>query len=123
MAAPNFPIERRLRAAMALAGMDFPALAKALGRQGMGARMLRYWADPEDTRTPQPHHLRYIAEACNISPAFFTVDFGAIEHDAATSTDELGERVRRLEAEVAVLSAEGLQRSAGREPATRDRTP
>lgn len=85
---------------MALAAVDFTALAQLLSQEGMGARTLRAWADPKDDKRPQAHHLRYIAEACGVSTAFFSVDFSTL--GVAASEDEvtqLRERVERLEAQ------------------------
>jgi hypothetical protein len=95
----GFPVERRIRAAMTLAAIDFGELARRIDRPGMKERTLRGMATAGDRQTAQPHHLRYIAEACGMSPSFFTVDFSA---DLATDA-ELRTRLQNAETQLASL--------------------
>lgn len=92
-----FPIERRIRAAMVLAGVDFSELARRIGRQGMAARTLRGMATPEEKPVPQPHHLRYIAEACGISPSFFTIDLAMLDGETRAEIKDLRSRLEAVE--------------------------
>lgn len=126
MDAPEFTVERRIRAAMVLAGIDFDELARRVDQSGMASRTLRGMATPEDPQVPQPHHLRYIAAACGLSPAFFTVDFsslGDLPVEEPEWAESLRQRMDRLEDEwsSAQLDALGaalaaLQRYGGETP-------
>jgi hypothetical protein len=73
-------IEQRIKAAMALAGIDYDEMADRIAAKKYGARTLRRIADPDDpNRTPQGPDLHVIARACRVSDAFWTVDFRHLE--------------------------------------------
>ena len=90
--------ERRIEAAMALAGLDFDTLAERIATKNYGSRTLRRLANPKDTaRPPRGPDLAVIAKACGVSEAFWTVDFSTLEEP------DLRDQVSVLEQQVADL--------------------
>lgn len=74
----NYSIERRLRAAMVLAGIDSVGeLARLIDARGLGERTLRKFQDPNDPRQPRPHELEAITKALNVPPGFLLDDEAA----------------------------------------------
>jgi hypothetical protein len=75
---PN--IERRIRAAMELAGLSFIALAKRIATPNYGERTLRNMVNEAFTdRVASRADLALIGRACGVSDAFWTVDFRELE--------------------------------------------
>jgi hypothetical protein len=93
---PDHSTERRIRAAMALADLDFDELAERIDTKGLGERTLRKLADPADSRGARPHELRLIAEACGVPDWFVAEGF-------ARQGSPIEGRVAQLEAGTASL--------------------
>jgi hypothetical protein len=90
----SYPIERRIRAAMELAGVESVAeLARRIDTRGLGARTLRKFQDPNDPREPRPHELSAIAKALDLPD-------GLLSLDERTDTETINARVARLEATI-----------------------
>lgn len=108
-AASYDPVERRIRAAMTLAGLDFKELAERIGQRALGESTLRR-LNAQSSLTS--FHYTAIAEACEVSPSFFTIDFNRLpelEQPAeSTSDDRLDEVFDRLEALEVRFRASGL---------------
>lgn len=102
---------------MALAELDFEQLAARIDMAGMGSRLIRNMATASHKRVARPHELRYIADACGISPGFFTVDFRALESD-----DTEDGRVERLERQLAQIvdRLDGIDEDLSQMPLTAD---
>jgi hypothetical protein len=93
----NYSIERRLRAAMALTGVESVGeLARLLDARGLGERTLRKFQDPNDSRKPRRHELDAIAKALKV-PSGFLVDDEA--------TDSLPMRIANVERLVAAMAS------------------
>jgi hypothetical protein len=113
------PVERRIRAAMTLAGVDFKGLADRIAERNLSESTLRRLGadEPRATRV----HLRAIAEACELPYEFFTTaDFSELaagtvtpirDDDLATQLQALTERVDGLQADLLVLGAEAPPRT------------
>ena len=101
-------IERRIRAAMALAGLDWDGLAKRINMRNYGSKTLQNMVSESFAgRVPRPGDLILIARACGVSEAFWHVDFAALDEPT------LRVDVSRLRADLEELSAdlEGLSRT------------
>lgn len=66
------PIGRRIKAAMALAGLTIEDLADRIDQRGLGARTLRKLQDDDDSREARTWELREIAKACDVPEWFLT---------------------------------------------------
>ena len=110
-------IEGRIKAAMELAGLDFPALAARIATPNYGERTLRKIAEPNDherpARTPDLH---LIGRACGVSDAFWTIDFSRLEDDEPALRDQL----RALEARFDQLAANTASQMAQQEQALQE---
>ena len=62
----DHPLEQRIRAAMALEGLNYPKLAERINTEGLGEHVLRNLANPNHRRRARAHELRLIAEACRV---------------------------------------------------------
>lgn len=91
-------IERRIKAAITLAGLDFQQLADRINSNGYGERTLRRIADEHDPdRRPRASDLHVIAKACGVSDAFWTIDFSALaEPDLREEISELRDELEAL---------------------------
>lgn len=117
--------ERRIRAAMTLAGIDsFEDLARRIDSRNLGATTLRKLNDNVRASLPR----RAIADACGLPYQFFTVDFRRLSELAqAAASDAQPERLDALEQQVSQLAtdlrevrAELLERElADRDPRSR----
>lgn len=93
-------LKRRMKAALALAGIGVEELAQRINLRGYGAKTLYNMQGETGARPILPRDQEVIARACGLSPAFFTIDFGQIPADTIT------DRLHRLEQQVqALLSA------------------
>lgn len=73
---------QRLKAARALGGYRTPAmLAEAIGRAKFGERTIR--SVEQGKRQLEDYEAAWVAEACGISPAFFTVDLAGLHAEPA----------------------------------------
>lgn len=101
--------EQRIKAAMALAGLDWDSLADRIGTPGYGAKTLKNMADPNNTttRAPTDTDLLVIGSACGVSNAFWTVDFSAlgVDQPLRAKFSALEERFDALAAETAAQMA------------------
>lgn len=108
---------RKLRTARAWAGLTYPQLAerlKALGYQrGYSAANLQLMET--GGAQIQPQHIPPLAEACGVSPAFFAVDFAALDgvsdHDRV---EALAAELRTVQLQLATIE-EALRTSGGEE--------
>lgn len=103
-------LERRIKAAMELAGLDYDTLAERINTQNYGASTLRNIANPNHPREARFADLIVIARACRVSEAFFRVDFLELEEPS------LRAEVSRLRADLEELSLAFLRQS-GEPPA------
>ena len=93
----NEDLARRVRAARALAGFEsVEALADAIGQRGLSARTLRNIE--QGRRHAEPRELAAIAEACDLTPQFFRLDFSA-----PLSAHENDTRLENVETQIASL--------------------
>lgn len=100
--------ERRIRAAMALAGLNFQRLAERIGTPNYGAKTLANLASEHHTqRQPRPADLHIIGRACGVSDAFWTTDFGKLQDRQVA--DELNEIRDELEALALVVAQQAQQ--------------
>jgi transcriptional regulator with XRE-family HTH domain len=90
------PLEQRIRASMALAGLSYLELAERIRTEGLGEHVLRNLANPNHRRQGRPHELRLIAEACNVPYWFLSEGFS----EPAAADD----RVAELEAQMAAVA-------------------
>jgi hypothetical protein len=107
-------IERRIRAAMTLAGLENEAaLATRIATKGYSARTLYRMLDPTDKKRPvRDTDLVAIGKACGVSDAFWTVDFQRIQ--ALPDEAALAEKVEQLDRHMAVvMDLLGVRLSAG----------
>lgn len=96
-------IERRIRAAMWIAGLEFEDLAQRIDTPNLGIHTLRRLNASKKPKATKLH-LDAIAEACGVTTAFFSVDFSQLQ-----ATDDQPEDVRELLASIE-LRLEALER-------------
>lgn len=103
-------LRRRMRAAMALAGLTVKQLAARIDGRGYSDKTLNNMLG-DRLRPIEPRDFPVLAQACGLTPAFFTIDFSTIADDPA-----LAERVEALERQMATVSAALFKRSEGDAP-------
>jgi hypothetical protein len=91
-------LKRRMKAALALAGITIEELAARINRRGYGTKTLYNMQGGKGARPILPADQEVIARACGLSPAFFTIDF------ADLPDTELSDRVAALESDLERLS-------------------
>lgn len=99
-------VSRRLKAARMLGGYSSPAkLAAAIGREKFGARTIR--SIEEGDRPLEDYEAAWVATACQIDAAFFTVDLEDLPQPEAPSVTRAAEasEVELLEAALALARA------------------
>lgn len=103
-------LRRRLIAARALADITVKELAVRIQEAG---HTRGYSADnlglmERGKRPIQPQNIAVLAEACGVSPAFFTVDFAGLDDTPPDALSAIEDRLERLTAE---LRTEQLERA------------
>lgn len=90
-------IRRRMRAALALAGIkNVRELAERIDLPGLGRDTL--YEMQSGKRAIRRHELREIADACGLPLEFFTVDFATLEENgSADSADRVLERLNEMD--------------------------
>jgi hypothetical protein len=90
-------LKRRMKAAIALAGITVEELAERIDRRGYGAKTLYNMQGEAGGRPILAQDQEVIAKACGLSPAFFTIDFSKLQAPA----DE--DRITTLERQMAAV--------------------
>lgn len=94
-----------MRAAMTLAGLTFPALAKAIATKGYSTTTLRNIANDASERDVRPSDLYVIGRACGVGPGWWTLDF--MELEDSTLRNEVSELRRSVLDLSAVVARHG----------------
>jgi hypothetical protein len=90
-------LKRRMKAAIALAGITVEELAERIDRRGYGAKTHYNLQGEAGGRPILAQDQEVIAKACGLSPAFFTIDFSKLQAPA----DE--DRIATLERQMAAV--------------------
>lgn len=108
-----------MRAATMLAGVDWHQLARLIDEENFGPTTLRKLTS-ESTGTKRKAVFRRTAEATGLPESFFTADLGelgpsqqpAAGDDLPAIVRRLEDRVREIQAQLAVLEAEVHQQTS-----------
>lgn len=103
-------LERRIKAAMALAGLDWDGLAERIDTPNYGPKTLYNIASETfEKRSARSADLHIIGKACGVSDAFWTIDFRELQEPVLR--DELTRLSQRVD-EIAAQAAADAARQA-----------